>query len=109
VFIVDSGQVCKQVKILSTFLTFLMTHCSLQLCLRQFCNQTRCFIYRSGEALNGECSNIEGKAVYINIICSIFKQFSLILLIKWLGRLYIRRTFINTSGSNVIQKKRTLS
>ena len=38
-----------------------MTQCSLQLCLCRF-------ICQSGEALYGECSYIEEKAVYINII-----------------------------------------
>ena len=38
------------------------------LCL--FCNQTRSLIYRSGEALYGECSYIEEaeEAVYVIII-----------------------------------------
>ena len=49
-------------------LTFLMTHCSFQLCLCLFCNQTRRFIYRSGEAQYGECSYIEEEAVYVIII-----------------------------------------
>ena len=42
-----------------------MTHCSLQLCLCLFYNQTRRIIYRSGEALYGECSYIEEEAVYV--------------------------------------------
>ena len=48
----------------------LLTQCSLQLCLCLFCNQTQFFIYLSGEALYGECSYIEEKAVYVIIIHS---------------------------------------
>ena len=44
---------------------FLMTQCSMQLCLRLVSNQTRRFIYRSGEALYRECSYIEENAVYV--------------------------------------------
>jgi len=42
-----------------------MSQCLLQLCLCLFCNQTRRFIYRSGEALYRESSYIEEKAVCV--------------------------------------------
>ena len=45
-----------------------MTQCLLQFCLCLFWNLTRRFTYVSGEALYGEYSYIEEKAVYIVII-----------------------------------------
>ena len=65
VFIVDLDQGWKQNKSLLTIETFLLALCSLQLCLCLFCNQTRRFIYRSGEALYGECAYKEEEAVYV--------------------------------------------
>ena len=51
---------CWQVKLVS------ITQCSFQLCLCLFYNQTRRVIYRSDEALYGECSYIEEKSHVYN-------------------------------------------
>jgi len=48
-----------QTKHLLIVLTFLMTQCSLQLCLCLFCNQTRRFIYRSGARFYTGSAHIE--------------------------------------------------
>ena len=64
VFIANLDQIWKQNSLLTVW-NFLMTHCSLQLCLWLFCNQTRRFVYPSGKALYGECSYIEAEAVYV--------------------------------------------
>ena len=54
VFIDDLDPGWKQSKSQLTVETFLLTQCSLQLCLCLFCNQTQRFLYQSGE-----CSYIE--------------------------------------------------
>jgi len=58
VFIANLDPGWKQTKSQLTVWTLLMTQCPLQLWLCLFCNQTRCFIYGSGEAPCRECSYI---------------------------------------------------
>ena len=63
--VLDRELTTKQEPVDSWYL--LVTHCSFQLCLRLFCNQTRRCIYRSVEVLYGECLYIEEAVYVINI------------------------------------------
>ena len=97
-----------QTKHLLIVLTFLMTQCSLQLCLCLCCNQTRRFIYRSGEVLHGECSYREDKAMYaINLTqqdCPMKNTDKILQYYKsryTCVYLFINQRFINRKGSYV--------